>query len=99
MLLTSTAVSDHRLCAREAQSSSQHHHRGDGIFLGAGIVAAATACEGSKPNSILLRTRAMARGAMSGRKIDRQPIVFSIGAARPIIATTIPSSARVVVSV
>ena len=33
MLLTSTAVSDHRLCAREAQSSSQHHHRGDGIFL------------------------------------------------------------------
>ena len=33
MLLASTAVSDHRLCAREAQSSSQHHHRGDGIFL------------------------------------------------------------------
>ena len=41
MVLISPAASDHRLCAREAQLPSKHHHRGVCSFLGAGIVAAA----------------------------------------------------------
>ena len=37
MVLTSPAASDHRLCAREAQLPSKHHHRSVCSFIGGWI--------------------------------------------------------------